>query len=75
MGIALSNMPVTLHAYGVCDSPAYFYKEIALMYNDMGAFPLLDGRSVEDLCLVKNAKGAGYAISRPEELDCIKVRL
>ena len=73
LGIALSGAPVKLHAYGVCDDPAYFYREIRQMYEDLGALPLLEGSNVEDLFLAAQAKGAGYAISRPEELELIRV--
>ena len=73
LGIALSGAPVRLHAYGVCDDAAYFYREIRQMYQDMGALPLFEGSNIEDLFFAVQAKGAGYAISRPEELELIRV--
>lgn len=75
LGIALSGSDIRLHSYGVCDSPTYFYKEANEIYRDLGALNLLKGRSGEDLFSAIQAKGAGYAMSRPEELQFIKVRI
>lgn len=73
MGIALSKWNVKLHAYGVCDDPDYFYSTVKTLFKELGAGGGLDGQSMEAYFKAIQAKGAGYAISKPEELQLIQV--
>ncbi|GFH52986.1 tryptophan synthase beta subunit-like PLP-dependent enzyme [Chaetoceros tenuissimus] len=81
IGLALAfandkeNLP-QIHAIGVCDDPDYFYNEISLIAKDMG-FSVGDGSIndikdfVENIVVVHQGKGKGYAASTQEELDFI----
>lgn len=68
LGAHLSGLNAKVHAYGVCDSPAYFYEYIDTLYGGLGMADRIDARN---LLRVADAKGGGYAISRNEELDCV----
>lgn len=57
-----------IHAYAVCDDEEYFYNFINSILSGLGSFP--DSRELFRAVL---AKGAGYAISKREELNFIKV--
>jgi len=69
-----------IHPIGVCDTPEYFYNEIANIANEMG----IHAELVSSLTQVDNVldfirqivtphqgKGLGYAMSTQEELDFI----
>lgn len=70
-GVALGNhlagIGASVVAYGVCDSPEEFHGWINDIFDGLGATSL---RS-ENLVTIRQAKGAGYAISKPEELETI----
>mmetsp|Transcript_10269 Transcript_10269/g.62922 ORF Transcript_10269/g.62922 Transcript_10269/m.62922 type:complete len:460 (-) Transcript_10269:734-2113(-) len=68
LGVHLSGLHAKVHAYGVCDSPTYFYNYINGLYNGLGLSKKIDAKN---LLSVIDAKGGGYAISRTEELDCV----
>ncbi len=60
-------------AYAVCDSPQYFYDYIQQLFNDIGATPdaLPNNVSAQDMLRVVDVKGAGYAISKEDELETV----
>ena len=68
LGAHLSGLDAKVHAYGVCDSPPYFYDYINGLYNGLGISEKIDAKN---LLTAIDAKGGGYAISRTEELDCV----
>ena len=85
LGFALShifqnneqNIP-KIHAVGVCDTPEYFYNEVANIANEMGlTFPSsFSSRSstlefVQRILNPLQGKGLGYAASTKEELEFI----
>ena len=39
LGLHLSKADVSVHAYGVCDDPAYFYDYIDGLFRGLGATP------------------------------------
>lgn len=68
LGVALAGLPSRVTAFGVCDDPEYFYDHVDGIFTELGAGDLLDARK----CLrIVQARGAGYAISKPAELDTI----
>eukprot|EP00210_Caulerpa_lentillifera_P005683 g5435.t1 len=69
LGNLLSGMGAKIHAYIVCDNPDYFYNTVDEIYKELGATILLNGLTAKDTFTAIQAKGAGYAISRPEELE------
>jgi D-cysteine desulfhydrase len=85
LGFALSHMKDTdrlpkLHAIGVCDTPDYFYNEVASIADEMGIdMSLLNSSSTGESTLEfirqhltpHQGKGLGYAASTQEELDFI----
>ncbi|CAL8464045.1 g3580 [Coccomyxa elongata] len=71
LGNYLSGFGARVHAYGVCDDEEYFYNFIDGILTDMGATPDVLGKTSRDLLIAHQAKGAGYAMSRPEELQSI----
>ncbi|CAK0786246.1 hypothetical protein CVIRNUC_009459 [Coccomyxa viridis] len=71
LGNHLSGMGATVHAYGVCDDEEYFYDFIDGLYKLLGATPDRIGKDARGLLTAHQAKGAGYAISRPEELQTV----
>jgi 1-aminocyclopropane-1-carboxylate deaminase/D-cysteine desulfhydrase-like pyridoxal-dependent ACC family enzyme len=60
-----------VHAVGVCDSPDYFYGQVAKIAAEMGLVVLQD-RTLDDFVrehlTVHQGKGLGYAVSTPDEL-------
>lgn len=71
LGNHLSGMGATIHAYGVCDDEEYFYDFIDDIFKDIGATPDRVGKDARGMLTAHQAKGAGYAISRPEELQTV----
>eukprot|EP00850_Spirogloea_muscicola_P012575 SM000082S22817 [mRNA] locus=s82:150213:153369:+ [translate_table: standard] len=69
MGLAshLSSVKATVHGYGVCDSPEYFYEYLQGLLDGMNA-----GVSSRDIARLVDAKGQGYAISTTEEIQVVK---
>lgn len=72
LGVKLSGWNARVHAYGVCDSPKYFYDYIDELLAGLEATPSKVGASAENLVRMVNAKGAGYAISTEEELEVMQ---
>jgi D-cysteine desulfhydrase family pyridoxal phosphate-dependent enzyme len=68
LGVRLAGMRTAVTAFGVCDDPGYFYEHVDELFRDMGAGDALAAR---DCVRVVQARGAGYAVSRPEELATI----
>jgi D-cysteine desulfhydrase family pyridoxal phosphate-dependent enzyme len=67
LGAHLSDWPVKVHAFGVCDSPEYFYEFIERsILSDGARLP-----PVRRLVDISDAKGLGYALSTDEELNFI----
>ena len=64
LGAHLSGLGVRIHAFGVCDSPDYFYDYIDGLLAGMGSA----GPPARELLEAVDVKGAGYALSREEEL-------
>ena len=65
LGAHLSGAQTTVHAFGVCDSPAEFARTIA---EDI----LPTGVSLPPLLEIDDAQGAGYGRAGAEELDLIR---
>ena len=62
----------TVDAYGVCDSPSYFYDQAAQITSDMGhSLGTAETISAGNLLRVTQAKGRGYAVSTPCELETV----
>lgn len=55
----------------MCDSPEYFYGHVDELLAEMGAGEALGGAKATDLLRFVQAKGEGYALSRPEELRTV----
>ncbi|EFJ43893.1 hypothetical protein VOLCADRAFT_65498 [Volvox carteri f. nagariensis] len=75
LGSALSPLGGRVLAFGVCDTPEYFYDYIDGLLGGLGAAPggeLLGGRRARDLLYVIQARGAGYAISTEAELRTVQ---
>ena len=72
LGNELLGMGLDIQPVGVCDSPEYFYE---FMDKAIGAAllkrPIAD-LAAENLMRIHQGKGAGYAVSRPEELEYLK---
>lgn len=81
LGLHLAGSPTKVRAYCVCDDPAYFYDEIQKHLDELcrggGEDPaptlqLPPPPRARDVVTVVQAKGSGYAISRPEELQFLR---
>jgi len=73
LGCHLAGLQTKIHAYGVCDTPQYFYEYCQELLDHMGGSrDALQGTGAEDLFEAIQAKGSGYAISTKEELACVK---
>ena len=53
----------------MCDTPDYFYDVVQSHLDDLGAPP--DANNARDLVTVVQARGAGYAVTRPEEAETL----
>lgn len=71
LGSWLSGLRARVLAFGVCDTPDYFYDHVDQLCAELGAGPADVGTNARGLLQVVNAKGSGYAISREDELRCI----
>jgi D-cysteine desulfhydrase family pyridoxal phosphate-dependent enzyme len=72
LGCHLAKTGIKVHAYGVCDDPAYFYDYCQEILDGMGATADAIGARSKDLFTALQAKGSGYAISTREELGFVK---
>ncbi|GMH42497.1 hypothetical protein BSKO_10416 [Bryopsis sp. KO-2023] len=72
LGVFLSGWDVKVHSYGVCDDEKYFFDYINGLYDGLGATPENIGKTAEDIFRAIQAKGAGYAISREDELKTLQ---
>mmetsp|Transcript_8612 Transcript_8612/g.28210 ORF Transcript_8612/g.28210 Transcript_8612/m.28210 type:complete len:314 (-) Transcript_8612:139-1080(-) len=70
LGAHLSKMPARVVGYGVCDSDKYFYDFTSELYEGLGGAAA--GVPPEATFQAINVKGAGYAISRDEELEVVR---
>ncbi|KAL4457486.1 hypothetical protein ABPG75_012351 [Micractinium tetrahymenae] len=71
LGNHLSGLGLRVHAYGVCDDPAYFYEFCDGLLAGLGATPDVVGADSAAMFRAVQAKGAGYAISRDDELALV----
>ncbi|KAK9846172.1 hypothetical protein WJX84_010812 [Apatococcus fuscideae] len=69
LGAHLSSMQARVHAFGVCDDPDYFYSYIDDLFQGLGATKEAVGTDARGMLEVHQAKGSGYAMSQPEELE------
>eukprot|EP00854_Cymbomonas_tetramitiformis_P007640 gene7640-9101_t len=67
LGVHLSDIKARVHAYGVCDSPEYFYNYMNGILRGLGSD--LDSRTLVEC---KQAKGRGYAENTEEELKVMQ---
>jgi D-cysteine desulfhydrase family pyridoxal phosphate-dependent enzyme len=73
-GLAAANLPARLYAAGVCDDPAYF--EAFVRDEHLVPMGVPDAAAIAASVNYIQAKGAGYALSRPDELaTCAGVAL
>lgn len=78
LGLHLAGSPTKVVAYCVCDDPDYFYAEIQKHVDELCGGGQGSGSEnppaprARDIVTVVQARGAGYAISRPEELDFLR---
>ncbi|KAI7843891.1 hypothetical protein COHA_002435 [Chlorella ohadii] len=71
LGCHLAGLGLRVHAMAVCDDEAYFYNYADHLLEGLGAGKDVVGANAEEMFQVVQAKGAGYAISRDEELKCV----
>lgn len=72
LGCCLAHRPWRVHAYLVCDSPAYFKEYIEILYDELEVNKdMLPETGVEGMVRFEQAKGQGYALSTREELDTV----
>ena len=80
LGFHLAGSPTLVRAYCVCDDPEYFYDEIQKHVDELcggvgkgaegggeSAAAALPSPRARDIITVVQARGSGYAISKPEE--------
>ena len=80
LGFHLAGSPTKVRAYCVCDDPGYFYDEIQKHLDELCGSGEGGGESsalpppprARDIVTVVQAKGSGYAISLPEELQFLR---
>lgn len=75
LGVALAGLEARVHAYMVCDDEAYFAEHIAALCAELGAAGAARAAaagSAGGLLRFVQAKGAGYALSRPGELETLR---
>ena len=66
-GLAAADLPTRLHACGVCDDPAYF--EAFVRDEHLVPMGVPNAAAIAAGVHYLQAKGAGYAISRPAEVE------
>ena len=72
LGNHLSGLRVRVTGYMVCDDEEYFENYLNGLFQELGATTERIGASAADLVRFVQAKGAGYALSRPEELQTLQ---
>ena len=74
LGLYLAGSRTAVRAYCVCDDPGYFYEEIQKHVDELcgKGENLPPPPRARDIIRVVQAKGSGYAISRPEELRFLR---
>lgn len=76
LGLHLAGSRTLARAYCVCDDPRYFYDEIQKHVDELCGGGHGDGLPpppcARDIISVVQARGSGYAISRPEELRFLR---
>ncbi|KAL0039953.1 hypothetical protein WJX77_012639 [Trebouxia sp. C0004] len=72
LGIQLSGLGCKLHAMGVCDDPQYFYDYIDGLLKGMGVDKDTVGVDTKAMLRMVQAKGAGYAMSKQQELETMQ---
>lgn len=65
LGLRLAGWPTRVVAFCVCDDEDYFYGVVQHHLDELGAPP--GANDARDLVTVVQARGAGYAVSKPEE--------
>jgi D-cysteine desulfhydrase family pyridoxal phosphate-dependent enzyme len=68
LGMHLQDMPNRVHAVNVCKDAGYFYEQVQLIFEGMGAD--VDAHDVLDV--IDGYVGKGYAVSRSEELALMR---
>ncbi|PSC68993.1 pyridoxal phosphate [Micractinium conductrix] len=71
LGNHLSGLGLRVHAYGVCDDEPYFYEFVDGLLAGMGAGREVVGADAAGMFRAVQAKGAGYALSREDELALV----
>jgi len=66
LGLKLAGCHARVHAYGVCDTPSYFYSFCDGLLD--GLYEGGDHPRAEDLMRVVQARGMGYALSTNDEI-------
>ncbi|XP_071949704.1 uncharacterized protein [Antedon mediterranea] len=69
IGNYLTGSHLRIHAFAVCDTAAYFHSHINETLDSIGIDTV---RSEGIINIHEGAKGLGYGISKPEELEFIK---
>lgn len=72
LGNHLSGLGLRVHAYGVCDTPEYFYSFVDGLLEGLGAGRAAVGAAAADMFRAVQARGAGYAISQADELATVR---
>lgn len=77
LGLHLAGSRTRVIAFCVCDDPGYFYAEIQKHVGELWGGSGVEGGGgppprARDIITVVQAKGSGYAISRPEELKFLR---
>ncbi|KAL4012815.1 hypothetical protein IC575_029929 [Cucumis melo] len=67
LGSWLSTLKTKIRAFSVCDDPDYFYEFVQGLLDGLHA-----GVDSRDIVEIQNAKGLGYAINTPDELNFVK---
>ncbi|KAG7037073.1 putative D-cysteine desulfhydrase 1, mitochondrial [Cucurbita argyrosperma subsp. argyrosperma] len=67
LGSWLSTLKAKIRAYSVCDDPDYFYDFVQGLLDGLHA-----GVDSRDIVEFQNAKGLGYAMNTPEELNFVR---
>ncbi len=74
LGVALAGLAARVTAYMVCDDEAYFAEHVAALCAELGAAGAARAAAAGSGGLLRfvQAKGAGYALARPDELATLR---
>ena len=76
LGLHLAGSRTRVIAFSVCDDPGYFYSEVQKHVDELWGGGGIEENGppprARDIITVVQAKGSGYAISRPEELKFLR---